>query len=371
MTPTSPVRALLAHFKSRDFHRLHKHGQFWHIFLADPSGGLGGAIIAQDEVDTWTTHLFMPLDSDDDPDKIGSEEAVYRVLGGMYGQYPVKIDEILVRSVWRPAIAVTQSWSGPNCRVLLAGDAAHQNIPTGGYGMNMGIADAFDLGWKLSSVINGAGGADLLRSYELERKPVAERNVSRSGDHFQVHGDLQALLASDGGDPRRVDEDTAEARDLRHRIHEHYQKHDGENKDFGIEMGYRYKSPIIVPDNDGSPEPAWTAAEYTPTTWPGGRPPHILLSDDSAIFDHFGKDWTLLNFAEHECGQRLLEDAAESLSMSLKTVHLSHEMLAKRLYERNMVLIRPDQHVAWRSNALQNLEEAKQILHIVTGRGSN
>ena len=329
----------------------------------EPSGGLGGVIIAQDEVDTWSIHLFMPLDSE--PEKIGSREAVYRVLGGVYGEYPIEIDEILVRSIWRPNIAVTRTWSSPDHRVFLAGDAAHQNIPTGGYGMNMGIADAFDLGWKLSSVIRGSGGPKLLNSYELERKPVAIRSVEHSGVHFEVHNQLKELVA--GTDPLRIDEDTNEGRDLRTKIHTHYQIHDGENKDFGIEMGYRYKSAVIIPDEDGI-EPTWIPSQYTPTTWPGGRPPHIFLDDGTAIFDHFGKDWTILVFSDQDCGQNLFADPARSLNISLKQVDLSKEELAKTLYERKLVLIRPDHHVAWRADKLNDVNEAWRILNVVTGR---
>jgi FAD binding domain len=363
LTRLSPTCAVLVHFKSRDLTRLYKQGRFWHIFFLAEHGGLRGAIIAQDEVDTWTTHLFLPLDAE--PEKIEAHDAVYRVLGGLYGRFEIAIDEILVRSIWRPNIAVTRAWSSPNLRVFVAGDAAHQNIPTGGYGMNTGIADAFDLGWKLSSVINGHGGRNLLRSYEIERKPVALRNVERSGVHFQVHIQLSEILA--GGDPRRVDGDTEEARALRARIRDHYQEHDGENKDFGIEMGYRYQSPIIIPDLEGL-EPPWTPSRYTPTTWPGGRAPHIFLSDGTAIFDLFGKDWTLLSFTEEECGQLFLINAAQSLSIPFRHVDLSKENVAKHLYEKDLVLIRPDQHVAWRAEKVSSAKEADLVLYTVTGR---
>jgi FAD-dependent monooxygenase len=364
----SPVRAILVHFKSRDLRRLHRHGRFWHIFLTDPSGGLGGAIIAQDEIDTWTTHLFLPANAGEDVDALSAEEVVARVLGGMYDPYSITIDKVLVRSTWRPVIAVTKTWSGPHSRVFLAGDAAHQNIPTGGYGMNMGIADAFDLGWKLASVINNTGGIGLLQSYELERKPVAQRNVAHSGVHFQVHVALKELLARDGLDPRHVDEDTETARLTRHRANQHYQEHDGENKDFGIELGYRYVSHVIIPDVGTSSEPPWTPTAYTPTTWPGSRPPHVFLSSGRAVFDEFGDDWTLLTFDDAPCGQEHLIKAARRLSVPVKVVPLAQEPLAKQLYERKLVLIRPDQHVAWRADLLSSEREAETVLNIVTGR---
>ncbi|KAF5008754.1 hypothetical protein FDECE_4991 [Fusarium decemcellulare] len=359
-----PTCALLVHFKSGDLTRLHRQGRFWHIFLLGESGGFEGCIISQDEAHTWTTHLFMPLDAE--PDKIGSKEAVYKVLGGLHGDYPIEIDEILVRSVWRPNIAVAQTWCSPNLRVFIAGDAAHQNIPTGGYGMNLGIGDAFDLGWKLAAVVNGQAGTGLLRSYDQERKPVAIRNVGHSGVHFQVHGRLKEML--DGGDPHRIWDDTKEGRELRRCVHKHYQNNDGENKDFGIEMDYRYTSPVVARQETDGAEPAWTARRYTPSTWPGTRAPHVFLSCGKAIFDLFGADWTLLVFTEEEVGQRLLSAAAQRLTIPMTQVNLAHEPLAKTLYERKLVLVRPDHHVAWRDNMLKSGEVGDQILQTVTGQ---
>lgn len=80
----------------------------------------------------WTTHLILQMDVDSDT--ITSEDAVYQALGGLYEPYKIEIDEILVRSTYRPNIAVSRSYSGAQGHVYLAGDAAHQNIPTGGYG---------------------------------------------------------------------------------------------------------------------------------------------------------------------------------------------------------------------------------------------
>lgn len=93
---------------------------------------MNAAAISQNEKDIFTTHLLLPLDQD--PESIKSEDAVYRALGGLGDPYPIKIDEILVRSTYRPNIAIVRNYSGYNGHVQLAGDAAHQNIPTGGYG---------------------------------------------------------------------------------------------------------------------------------------------------------------------------------------------------------------------------------------------
>lgn len=355
---------LLVHFKSTDLERLHKQGRFWHIFLAGHSGELSGAIISQNEVDIWTTHLFLPVDAD--TDSISSEDAIYRVLGGLYEKYPIKIDEILVRSTWRPYIAVSRQWSGEAGRVFIAGDAAHQNIPTGGYGMNMGIGDAYDLGWKLAAVVNGYAGRGLLQSYEEERRPVALRNVERSGMHFSVHSHMKEIFKD--SDPCVVDKiDTEEGRTLRQRLRHHYETHDGENKDIGIEMDYRYNSRVIVAEKTGE-EPPWQASQYTPSTWPGARAPHLFLSDGTPIFDHFGKNWTLLSFASSSCGEYLLMDAAQRMSIPVTYVNLAREKLAQQLYEKPLVLIRPDEHVAWRGSRIGSQEQAENILEIVVGR---
>tara|TARA_R110002003_G_scaffold40_3_gene2578 strand:+ start:3073 stop:4263 length:1191 start_codon:yes stop_codon:yes gene_type:complete len=350
------------HFKSKDLTRLHAQGQFWHIFFLQQPGEFGGAIIAQDEIDTWTVHYFLPLGTD--TDNIGSEEAVYTVLGGMHGKYEIKIDEILVRSVWRPSIAVARTWASLDRRVFIAGDAAHQNIPTGGYGMNMGIGDAYDLGWKLAAAMH-YGGPELLTSYELERRPVAVRNIEHSGQHMQVH--LSVAQFFEGQNPDCIDEPTAEGRALRQRIHEHYQAHDGENKDFGIEMGYIYQSNIVhTPESDGI-KPDWQAAQYTPSTWPGSRAPHVFLSDGSAVFDHLGKDWSLVTFTETNADVEVLLTAASALAIPIKHVDLRGEHEARRLWERDFVLVRPDEHVAWRSNSVGNIEEARSILEVAIG----
>ncbi|KAJ3943017.1 uncharacterized protein N0V96_007250 [Colletotrichum fioriniae] len=279
--------------------------------------------------------------------------------------YGFKIDEILARSIWRPNVAVTRHWRSHEGHVFLAGDSAHQNIPTGGYGMNMGIGDAFDLGWKLASVINGEGGPRLLESYEAERKLVALRNVERSHVHFKVHNELQTLLG--GGDPRRIDADTEEAHLLRKRVHEFYQSHDGENRDLGIEMGYRYNSHIVLHREDDGSEPPSDPRCYTPTTWPGGRPPHLFLSDGTAIFDKFGRHWSLLCFTDTDVGQYHIVQAASDLGLSLSLINLSGEAQARALYERTLLLIRPDQHVAWRAEAVESLAIAYAVLRAVSG----
>ncbi|KAJ2902437.1 hypothetical protein MKZ38_000566 [Zalerion maritima] len=268
--------------------RLHRQGRFWHLFTLK-DGEFGGAVICQDEKEIFTVHFPLPPDSDGS--SISSEEAVWTVLGGMHEPYPIKIDEILVRSTYGPSIAVARNFAGPQLRVFFAGDSAHQNIPTGGYGMNTGLGGAFDIGWKLAAVINGWGRRGSLLSYEEERRPVSLTNVEREQQ------------------PRR--RDRKEWQKVKDAVHKHYQENDGENKDLGIEMGYRYKSTVVFsPEDDvgelrggeGVEEPKQDPHVYYPTMWPGSRAPHVFLKDGSSIFDHLGKEFTLVEFVDSTAG---------------------------------------------------------------------
>jgi FAD-dependent monooxygenase len=229
--------------------------------------------------------------------------------------------------------------------------------------MNMGIADAFDLGWKLAAVMNGYAQPGLLASYEQERRPVALTSIERSGVHMGVHMDMAKIL---GDKARDLDTDTEEGKKLRQAIHNHYQVHDGENTDFGIEMGYRYKSSVIVPD--GSKEPEWTPSKYTPTTWPGSRAPHVYLKDGSAIFDHYGKYYTLIEFPDGtDRGAALLLKVATEKWVPVKHVVLAGEEHAHAIWERRLVLVRPDGHVSWRDDKVESPKVASDIMAAVAG----
>ena len=251
-------------------------------------------------------------------------------------------------SCWRPNICVVDNYVSPKGRVFLSGDAAHQNIPTGGYGMNTAVADSFDIGWKLGAVLAGYGGPALLQSYHSERRPVAERNIEHSGVHWSVHSTWWGWSAT----PSITSQDQ-DGKELRARIAEHVQQYDGENKDQGIELGYRYTgSSVIVADEEGK-EPTWNERHYVPSTRPGARAPHVFLKDgETSIFDLFGtgREYSLVDFTDDGRYLRRFEPVAKKLSIPLKTIHLPEEDHVREIWERDAVLIRPDDHVAWRAS---------------------
>jgi hypothetical protein len=244
-------------------------------------------------------------------------------------------------------------------RIVLAGDAAHAMSPTGGMGMNTGVGDAVDLGWKLAAMIAGWGGPRLIDSYEIERKPVAIRNAASSTDNFKV-------LTSPANCSAILD-DGAEGEIARNRIGAAFAAAMQARywDPSGIQMGYRYDdSPICIAD--GSPAPV-DQPKYVQTARPGARAPHAWLADGRSTLDLFGRDFTLLSFPGAR--QQAIDDlaaAARQRGMPL-SVHTLTDTGIAQLYELPLVLVRPDGHVAWRGNRL-NQGDAMNIID--TSRGA-
>ncbi|RHZ53582.1 uncharacterized protein CDV56_106449 [Aspergillus thermomutatus] len=337
-TPIS-VPTLLVHFKSKDLDVLHRQGQFWHLFLSQDA-----VVINQDEKDTWTVHI--PLTPGADENDLNPEEMVYAALGDAGAPQKFKIDQILVTT--------------------------HQNIPFGGYGMNTGVGDAYDIGWKLAMALHSQGGEALLDSYEIERRPVALRNVAMSGRNAEVH--LKYVTWVRQGTPGLVRSDTLEGRELRERIRAHVLANDGENKSLGIEMGYRHSgSPVVVYDSRPEKEPEWTPQSYHPSTWPGARAPHVFLNDGvTAVYDLLGPDYTLVDFTADGLNAKMFATIAAQLKVPLSTVHLPDDAHVRQIWERDAVLLRPDLHVSWCGDGEQPPETSaiEDILRISTGKRS-
>jgi 2-polyprenyl-6-methoxyphenol hydroxylase-like FAD-dependent oxidoreductase len=233
---------------------------------------------------------------------------------------------------WIRRQLVADNWG--RGRVVIAGDAAHLTSPTGGFGMNMGIQDSVDLGWKLQALVEGWGGPDLLGSYEIERKPVALRNVTEATGNLknmlsprdqqeQLQG---AFEPGPAGDAARAAFGEAYTRMMKREWHT-----------IGIHLGYRYEgSPIVVPD--GTPEPADTVSTYEQTARPGHRAPHAWLAPGRSTLDLFGKGFVLLRF-DRNTSVNALQDAAAQRGFPLQIEDIASPQ-AKGLYERKLVLVR-------------------------------
>jgi 2-polyprenyl-6-methoxyphenol hydroxylase-like FAD-dependent oxidoreductase len=317
----------LVHFRSSDLANLHALGQFWHLYIT------GGAIlIAQDEVDTWTLHQDLGLV--DDPDPIGDpHEFVARALG-----HPIKIDEVLASSVWRPNALLADQYGRD--RILLAGDSAHTMVPTGGFGMNTGLGDAFNLGWKLAGLLHGWGGPELLASYEAERRPVGDRNRNASVENVLVH-----LQSRDMIDPNLIGQDSDDGRAHRQAVAEFFTTNNAENLSLGIELDVRYDDSPIVCATD-SEAPPWDRRSFLPTVRPGHRAPNIVVAEGETLFDLFGDGYTLVDAVPGPSDAKLLLDEAELVGMPVHHLVLDDPRLCQ-LYGHRLVLVRPDLHIAW------------------------
>ena len=243
-------------------------------------------------------------------------------------------------------------------RIFLAGDACHLHPPFGGYGMNMGVADGVDLGWKIAAVLQGWGGPGSLDSYELERRPVHDFVMDEA---VANHALLGHKLWKPGMD--RADEHGARLRDEARRLIETAKVR--EFTTLGVVLGYRYtNSPVIVAD--GSAPPGQDFLNYVPSAHPGCLAPHAWLHDGTSLYDHFGQGFTLMvtDGVDNAEIDRAREEARRA-DVPLSILRPREPAVAD-LYRARYVLIRPDQHVAWRGDAWPGA--ATRIFDRVTGR---
>ena len=316
----------MTHFRSEARSILQRWGIAWHY------QSLQGTLIAQNDRDLWTLHTRMPETQDNAPPDPAT------LLKAFLG---VDIaHQVLVANRWSPHLLVADSYG--KGRVFLAGDAAHQYIPTGGYGMNTGIGDACDLGWKLAAVLQGFGGPKLLSSYEHERRPVGLRNREASRAHNAIRVQIAQVY-------RDMPEDLA---GMAARI---AAIGNAENESTGIELGYNYAaSPLICADQGQAPPD--DPLRYVPSTVPGVRLPSVCLAEGGLLYDRLGKWFTLLA-CDTDPSETLVSAAAQS-GMPLHVVRLNGPELTA-IYGRQQILVRPDQHIAWRGGEVPAQQAAR------------
>ncbi len=240
-------------------------------------------------------------------------------------------------------------------RVFLAGDACHLHPPFGGFGMNMGIGDGVDLGWKLAATLQGWGGEALLASYEQERRPVHERTINEAVVNYATVGNqlVRPALEAEGPEGEAARQATGAAI---------IASKAREFNTLGVVLGARYDgSPILVPDGTVPPPEHFSA--YVPTACPGGRAPHVWMRDGSSLFDHFGRGFTLLATQGTEGTDGMMGVAAQR-GIPL-TLLAPGDARVHDAYDARFALIRPDQHVAWRGNRIP--DAAGALLERVAG----
>jgi len=284
------------------------HGKGWaRIYRLVDEAGCWAELIPIDGKELWRLTVFDDLAAAADPGR-----ALARTAGGDFSR------EILSVTPWERRDYVAEHYR--HGRVFIAGDAAHQCSPTGGFGMHTGIEEAVNVAWKLAAVLEGWGGAELLASYEQERRPIALRNVALATRTFHAIRGIPGAGAAAGAADWRQNLGPTSPREE-------------DKMDYGYDA-----SPICVPD-----EPL----EKATACRPGARAPHAWLADGRSTLDLFGDGFTLLRFGDDAGGA--LVDAARARGVPIRTVAIDDAAVAT-LYGKKFVLVRPDGHAGWRGD---------------------
>jgi len=322
-------------FRAPELARLHPHGPALHYWLVnnDAPGFMGPIDV---DGNWWLIRTGIPKDQD--PLRLDGAQLVRDAVGA-----PID-PEILVLDPWQAhrltAVPVASK------RVILAGDAAHLHPPFGAHGMNMGIGDAVDLGWKLAATLAGWTGDALLASYVAERQPLHERVVDEAA--------LNNTLLANSFVSADLEHDPAA------RIRAGNAIQEGKKREFsslGLVLGYSFDySPLVVPD--GSEQVESSVTEYTPSSRPGSLLPHRWLRDGRSLYDELGPWFTLLRprDAETEAAEMFVA-SAEELGIPLKVLEDERD---------DLVLVRPDRIVCWRKSTER--EAPDDVLAVASGR---
>jgi 2-polyprenyl-6-methoxyphenol hydroxylase-like FAD-dependent oxidoreductase len=284
-------------------------------------------MFAVDGRETWLIHNYLrPSEADFsaiDPD------ACIRFILGCDLPY-----DVITRENWIGRRMLADRFR--DRRVFICGDAAHLWVPFAGYGMNAGIADAMNLSWMLAGVLSGWADPEILAAHEAERWPITEQ-VSK----FAMNTSLALAQAR-----AEVPDDIETNADTRVAVGQRMLKmHTPQFCCAGLNFGSYYeRSPII--HYDGEAAPPYSMDQFTPSTVPGCRTPHIWLDDGRSLYDAMGSDFCLLRF-DRSADVRPLRDAASLRGVPLSVVDVRPDPV----YRHKLILSRPDQHVAWRGNA--------------------
>jgi 2-polyprenyl-6-methoxyphenol hydroxylase-like FAD-dependent oxidoreductase len=301
------------------------HGRAVHYWVLNPA--TPGVVGPMDPArDIWWA-IATGRTADDAPHAVG----IVRSLIG------ADVDvEVLGTDPWQARSLLVDRYR--RGRMFLAGDAAHQNPPWGGHGFNTGVGDAVNLGWKLAAVLNGWAPEAILDSYETERRPISRQTIDIAAQNTRtLPSDFQLpALMSSGGEFEAARGLVAERIQREKRIEFHC---------LGLVLGYGY--------GPRAAEQILGESDYQPIPAPGNRLPHGRLADGSSIFDHLGREFSVIGSTAHIAA--LLEAAA---ALGIPTDIADTDASP---YGAEVVLVRPDQHIAW-LGAAPKLADAHVIL---------
>ncbi len=361
---------------------------YWVMQPGADVGGIGMGLVRM--VRPWNEWLIVWGYDINQPAPVVDAAMATQVARQLVGDPELEIDLISANT-----------WTVNNCfathmqkgRAFIMGDAAHRHPPSNGLGSNTSIQDGYNLAWKLAAVIKGQATPKLLDSYSTERAPIARQIVTRANQSIAEFGPIFEALGMDGG----VDHDkiqrsmaarcdaTPAAEAQREALRRAIEFKKYEFDCHGVEMNQRYTSGAVVTDDQHPPAPnADMELHYQPTTYPGARIPHVWLFDRNgakqSTLDLTGKgQFTLITGIGGEAWIAAAEALSQSLKLPIRIVKIGPRCAvedhggdwarASEIRDGGCLLVRPDQHVAWRSTTLAADPEAdlSRVLHAILG----
>ena len=345
---------------------------YWVMQPGADVGGIGMGLVRM--VRPWNEWLIVWGYDINGPEPEVTPEFATGVARQLIGDPDLDI-ELLSVSTW--TVNNYYATRVSNGRVFCMGDAIHRHPPSNGLGSNTSIQDAFNLAWKLAMVLKGQAGERLLDSYDAERAPIAKQIVTRANQSIAETGPIFAALGmAEGVDPAQMQanlearcDGTPAAEAQREAIRKAIAFKKYEFDAHGVEMNQRYRSSAVV--TDGQMEPALELDAdlyYQPTTWPGARLPHAWLyrrdtGAETSTLDLCGKGrFTVLTGLGGEAWAEAAAKVADRLGIDVVThvigprqPYVDHGGDWARICEirdSGCLLVRPDQHVAWRATAM-------------------
>ncbi len=325
----------------------------WATFSTNPRRS--GNMYAIDGRETWLIHNYL-RSGESDFESVDRDRCIRLILG----VGPDFTYEVISKEDWIGRRLVADRFR--DRRAFICGDASHLWVPMAGYGMNAGIADAMNLSWQMAAVLKGWAAFDILDAYEAERQPITEQVSHFAMNHAIALGRQRAAV------PDNIEMPGAEGDAVRAQFgRQLYDLNVNQYCCGGLNFGYFYdKSPIIA--YDGTEAPAYTLACFTASTVPGCRTPHVWLRDGRSLYDALGSDYTLMRFDPAiDVGALTSAAVARKVPFTVLDVQPDDNDLPA-IYREKLVLSRPDQHVAWRGDALP--PDPERLIDLIRGAGS-
>jgi 2-polyprenyl-6-methoxyphenol hydroxylase-like FAD-dependent oxidoreductase len=332
-------------FRSTQLHDLLQRfpGKSYYNVLQPELGGYWKFFGRVDLGSTWFFHAPVPAGTT--RDNFDFRRYLQEAVGA---EFDVEFEHI---GFWDLRFAIADRYRVG--RLFIAGDAAHSHPPYGGYGVNSGFEDVRNLGWKLAAVLQGWGGEALLDSYDRERRPVFEstvrdfiaRSIEVDGDFLRSHDPVHDRAAFEAAWKARSEGAAGEV----NAFEPHYEG-----------------SPVIAGAAPAGARGGSAVGRHDFRVRAGHHLAPAVLSDGSNVYQRLGAGYVLLALGASAQDVRVFVDAAADLGLPLQLIEDSAEGERQR-YGASLILVRPDQFVAWAGSGALTPEHALAILECACG----